>query len=100
LTSPRQDKIPPLETVNLPARIFLYSHDQVAYMLDLTEPQLKRLMFYSGRQFGSAPVNRIATHNIAPREDPPIWRVSEPEIVRYLKKMGYRFHRSGSLLAK
>ena len=70
--------------VRLPAREFMYTLDQVAYMLDCTMNALQPQLYYKGRSGGS-PRGRISVVNIAPRENKPNWRISESALVNWLK---------------
>jgi hypothetical protein len=80
------------ESVNLPARPFLYTLDQVGTILNITEDSLKngRYLFYSARSPGVQNKDEILAINIAPATQIPDWRVEERELVRWLKRKGFR----------
>lgn len=81
------------EQVNLPPRIFLYSIDQVAHMLDMSVPTVKRtIIFFHDRNGGRKPLGLMGARNIASRPgDPAIWRVAENELIRWAKHKGFVF---------
>ena len=84
------------ESVGLPPRVFLYSLDQIAFMLDMKEDRLRIVyIWYEGREPGRQPTDKIAARNIAPEGLGPDWRVSETELVRWMKRKRYKFHVRG-----
>lgn len=88
--SPRQKDA---RSVGLPPRVFLFTVDQVAYMLNLSELYVKRnLLFYFGRSTGVQPKETLLVRNIAPAGKTPEWRCTEQELVRFLRRKGYRVY--------
>lgn len=85
------------QQVGLPMTPFLYHLDQVAIMLNMTEDQLvDTLIFFSGRSFGRLSPRQIKAINIsADPEGSPMWRVTEGELVRWLKLLGIRVFSRG-----
>lgn len=79
--------------VGLPVRPFLYSLDQIANILDMDLARLKSVyIFYHGRTVGAARSDFLAARDIAPHGKGPEWRVSEKELVRWMKRIGFRVH--------
>ena len=75
----------------------LYTLDQVATMLSISETQLvAQYIYFPGRSTGPNSSRLMTARNIAPTlDDTPEWRISEREIVRYCKVRGVRFHMRG-----
>lgn len=80
------------KNVNLPVRPFLYTLDQVGTILNITAQTLHQggYLFYSGRTPGVQSKDEILAHNIAPPTARPEWRVEERELIRWLKRKGFR----------
>jgi hypothetical protein len=77
--------------VGLPSRIFLFTLDQVSSMLNVDEAKLRReYLYYAGRSVGRQPLRTMFAANIAPKELPAEWRVSDREFIRYCKAAGFR----------
>lgn len=86
------------ERIGLPPRVFLYTLDQIATMLEVPLPDLKKTyIHYERRSVGVPPGNRMRAHNIAPEGEKPEWRVSENEFVGFLKKRGFRFYNKSGI---
>lgn len=82
--------------IGLPAKPFLYTVDQVAYLLSVEEDYVKRvLLFYEGRSVGVCPKDRIPARNIAPAGEKPEWRVAERALVAFMRFKGYKYHERG-----
>ena len=83
--------------VSLPTRIMLFTLDQVATMLALTETQLAaKYICFEGRTTGPNSRRLMKARNIAPTpEDKPDWRITEREVIRYCRVRGIRFHTRG-----
>lgn len=79
--------------LNLPYRPFLYTLDQLAVILGITEQTIKDYgyLFFEGRQPGRAIPDELRVHNIAPREAKPEWRCEEKELMRWMKRKGFRY---------
>jgi hypothetical protein len=81
------------EYVQLPPRPFLYTVDQLAEVLNLTPQHIKsQLLWYEGREIGVRPRDELRAVNIAGEDDKPEWRVSEQELIRWLKRKGFKFY--------
>ena len=85
--------------IGLPPRVFLYTPDQIATMLELTEDRVrKQLLFYDRREPGLAPRTKMRAVNIMPEGETPEWRVTERELIRYLRHQGIKFYDRGYVL--
>ena len=85
--------------VDLPPRIFLYTLDQVAYCVEMSVESLRRAhVHFAGRTTGYSPRGLILARNIAEPKDKPDWRVTEGELVRWLKFKGFVFSESSRLI--
>ena len=84
-------------SVGLPVRSFLYTVEQIAYMLKLDEGTVMRrgYLHLDGVSIGTPPPDLIAARNIAPSDQDPVWRVAEQEFVRWLKKKGFHVYMRG-----
>jgi hypothetical protein len=79
--------------VGLPIREFLYTLDQIAFLLDYSEAHLRNnLIHFEGRSVGHPGKNLMVAVNIAPEGQKPDWRVSERHLKRWLRFKGYRFY--------
>lgn len=85
------------EKVGLPPRLFLYSVDQIGTILDVNITKLTTWIFYEGRSIGAHNFDQMTARNIAPRDEKPEWRVSEQELIRFLKRKGFRYYDRGFL---
>lgn len=84
------------DRVGLPPRIFMYSPDQIATMLSLELKYVKStLLFYDKREPGLTPKTKMRAVNIAPEGETPEWRVTENELLRYLRMRGIKFYDRG-----
>ena len=83
-------------SVGLPTRPFLYTIDQIAQLMVVSENYV-RLEFchYEGRSIGIPSGDRIIVRNIAPKGADPEWRCSERELVRFLRHKGYKYYERG-----
>jgi hypothetical protein len=74
----------------------MYTADQIAGMLELTEKYVReQLFFYDVREPGIRPKKRLRAVNIAPEGETPEWRVTEREFLRYLRLSGVKFYERG-----
>jgi hypothetical protein len=84
------------EKVGLPVKPFLYTLDQIAFLISIEERTLKTsYLFYQDRSVGAPPKNKIRAVNIAPTGETPNWRVAEREFVRWLRYKGFRYQERG-----
>jgi hypothetical protein len=83
-------------SVGLPTRPFLYTLDQVAMLLAVSEKYVKlEYAHWEGRSIGVPTSDRIVFRNIAPHGAKPEWRCSEREIIRFLRYKGYKYYERG-----
>lgn len=82
--------------VNLPIKPFLYTLDQIAQILDLTERNLKaNYIHYDQRSISLPTHDKIVARNIAPADQKPEWRVAERELIRWMRRKGFYWHERG-----
>jgi hypothetical protein len=80
----------------LPETIFLYTIDQIAGILGFRDVDnfRKSYVFYEGISLGGQPTDKLRAKNIAPSDsDRRDWRVSETELLRWMKYNGFRTYR-------
>ena len=77
-----------MTALRLPPRPFLYTQDQVADLLAVTD--VSAYLFYDGRSTGTPPKDKMLARNIAPEGLPPEWRIEEQELIRWFKHTGFR----------
>lgn len=83
-------------SVGLPSRPFLYTVDQVAMLLAVSEYYLKHeYAHWMGLSIGVPHPDRIVFRNIAPNGAAAEWRCSEREVVRFLRYKGYKYYERG-----
>jgi len=78
----------------LPARPFLYTLDQIATILNITEASLKSMgyLYFEGRTPGSCHPDEVRAVNVSRGiTDKPEWRVEERELIRWMKRRGFRY---------
>lgn len=79
--------------VGLPIRDFLYTTDQIAFLLGVTEKHLKdKLIHYDGVSTGVRKPYKMLARSISAPNEKPDWRVAERELQRWLRSKGFRFH--------
>ena len=76
-------------SVGLPVTTFLYTLDQVTGLLQLTAEQAKTAFFFEGRQVGARKKSHLVAINVAADDEVPVWRVSEHELVRWMRHKGF-----------
>lgn len=80
-----------LQKVGLPALVFMFTIDQIASMLNVSEDTVKLVhLYYQGRTSGLKKRHHMMAINIAPENQPAMWRVSLEEYRRWLSRMGFR----------
>ena len=82
------------EKLGLPVRPFLYTLDQVSTILNITESVLKRdgYVHFDGRTPGTARMDELRAVNVAHGiTDKPNWRVEERELIRWMKRKGFKY---------
>lgn len=86
----------PGKIVGLPPKPFLYTLDQIAFLLDLSEQQVKRsYIHYEGRSVGVCPRTHMVARNIAPPGERLEWRVAERELIKWMRFKGFRYYERG-----
>lgn len=86
------------ENMGLPIRPFLYTLDQIATLIAVELPALKRVyVYFQGRHVGPVPPDKMHAINIAPDGEKPDWRVAEKEFKRWLRNRGWRVYDRSSL---
>ena len=87
-------------SVGLPLRPFLFTLDQLETMLGVKQMQLMgRHLYLDGIHEGIKPLDRMMAHNIAPEHMADAdWRVSESELIRWLRHKGFFLYDRGWVL--
>lgn len=78
--------------VGLPLRPFMYTIDQIAYLLEVGEPQVRAsYLHYEGRSVGVCPKDRMLAVDISPdNATRPEWRVAEVHLKRWMRFKGWK----------
>lgn len=75
----------------IPRPPFLYTLDQLAQVLNVTEAVLRaRYIYFDDRSPGPPKSGQLTARNISRPEDTPEWRVTDSELARWLKSKGFR----------
>lgn len=86
------------EKVGLPVVTFLYTLDQIASMLMMSEHQLASAhVYFHMRSTGAKRKDEMLARNIAKEGDKPDWRVPQAEFVRWLRLKGFKVHALGQV---
>lgn len=86
------------ERMGLPVRPFLYTLDQLATLLSMSQGNLmNQYIYFEGRTTGVRSVHLIAARNIAKPGEKAEWRVAERELIRWLKTKGFRVYEFGAV---
>lgn len=81
------------EEVGLPSRPFLYTLDQVATLLAIDEDALaQNYVYFDGRSLGAQMPYHLLAHNLARPDTKPEWRITERELVRWLRRKKIRVY--------
>ena len=84
--------------VGLPTRPFLYTLDQIALLLNITQRNLEEnYVYFEGRSVGKPSPHEMRARNIAGWEGKPDWRVSERSLVIFLKRRGFKYYDRGTI---
>lgn len=79
------------EEVGLPPITFLYTLDQIASMLGVTVDTVKlNKIYFHLRSPGRHLPSQMLARNIAGPNEPPDWRVTQQELIRWMKLKGIR----------
>lgn len=83
--------------IGLPVREFMYTLDQIAFLLEIEEDQLKRAyLHYESRSVGPCPKDRLLAVDISPDDAPrPEWRVAERHLKRWMRYKGWKVYERG-----
>lgn len=85
-------------SVGLPPRPFLYTLDQLSVILEIQPIQIgQNYIYFEGRSTGRVSADLMKARNIAPRNQPPEWRVAESELVRWMRRKGFKFYDRSSV---
>ena len=77
--------------VELPFREFMFTLDQIAFLLDIDEQyMIRKYLYLPGRSTGIQ-AGRMRATNIARADQPPNWRVSETDLKFWMKSKGIRW---------
>lgn len=87
---------PDPEDVGLPPRVFLYTLDQICQVLSIQSVALRRHLYLDGQSTGRQKPRQLRARNISTDpEGRPDWRVSEPELIRWMKSRGFKYQHRG-----
>jgi len=79
------------ERVTLPARPFLYTCDQVAAMISVSDVRFQSVyVWFEGRSPGVHQPDKLIARNISPVNNHPEWRITHREVERWMKYRGFR----------
>jgi len=87
----------PKHFARLPKKQFLYTLDQVAFILEIKQERLHAILWYHGRNVGIKPHDKLFCTNIMPEGEPPEWRVPENSLKFWLRSKGVRVARRGEI---
>jgi hypothetical protein len=77
--------------VKLPQRPFLYTMDQICTLISCSEQLLKQnIAHFKGRTITKRTIDEMLFINISSPEDKPEWRVEETELLRWLRRKGFK----------
>lgn len=87
------------EAIGLPIRPFLYTLDQIATILNVTEAHVRSAyIFFDGRSIGVKDETQMRAIDIAPPTQKPEWRVSQKELVTWLNFKGFVIYEMGTII--
>lgn len=87
--------------MGLPATPFLYTLDQVAMLLGMSEEDfVSQYIWFAGGSIGRKSPRQIKSVNIAVNTatDTARWRVSQGELIRWCKLMGFTVYSRGRVV--
>jgi hypothetical protein len=82
-------------SMGLPPKVFLYTLDQVAFMLSMsTKNLMQHYLYLHGVNVGKPPPSKLVARAINPQapDSEKEWRISEPELKRWLRYIGFRVY--------
>jgi hypothetical protein len=81
------------DVFGLPMRVFLYTLDQIATMLQVPVKSVREsYIHFEERSIGFRPHSKMSARNIAPDGEKPEWRVTEKELVRWLRYRRFKVY--------
>jgi hypothetical protein len=85
------------DPLGLPVREFMYTIDQIAYLLSLDEDYVKRhLIFYTGRSVGVCSRDKMQAVDVSPDSASKAeWRVAERFLKRWMRFKGWKIYDRG-----
>lgn len=84
------------EAIGLPVRPFFYTIDQLSVILVVSSNQIRtNYLHYEGRSVGAPSRDKMVARNIAPADQKPEWRVAERELIRWLRRKGFKVYETG-----
>lgn len=87
------------KSMGLPLRPILYTLDQIATLIQVSEQHLKdAYLHFEERSVGFRPPSKMSARNIAPDGERPDWRVAETELVRWLRFKGFKIYNRATVL--
>lgn len=83
--------------IGLPVREFMYTLDQIAFLLSVDEAYLKRSMIhFDNRSIGACPKDRMLAVDISPDSATKAeWRVAERHLKRWMRFKGWKIYDRG-----
>lgn len=83
---------PVSKTITLPRPPFLWTLDQIAALLNVTMADLRKdYIHFDSLSAGARHQTRIVARDISPpTADQPEWRVSEVELIRWMRQKGFK----------
>lgn len=83
--------------IGLPVREFMYTLDQIAFLLSIEEDLLKRsYLHYENRSVGACPKDRMLAVDISPDNATRAeWRVAERHLKRWMRYKGWKVYERG-----
>lgn len=86
------------DKIGLPLREFMYTIDQIAYLLEMEESYLRsRVIFFEGRSVGVPTKEEMLAVNVARADEKPEWRVAERYFKRWMRFKGFKIYERGYL---
>lgn len=80
-----------LTKVGLPGLVFMFTVDQIASMMNVSEDTIRSVyLYFQGRSTGIKRRHMMTAVNVAPENEKPNWRVSLEEYRLWLKRMGFK----------
>jgi hypothetical protein len=94
------EKLDNPEAVGLPPTPFFYHLDQCAQFMQLpVDAFTSRYVWFLGRTIGTKSPRQLKAVNMQVNpDDMPDWRISEGELVRWMKLMGFKVYSRGRVV--